>query len=244
MSKLALVNDEHKSFQLRSKRKDKKYAELVLYDQIGKNLWGEGIDAKDVVQALKEYGQIDNLDVRINSPGGDVFNGVTIYNRLKQLDANITVYVDGLAASIASVIMMAGDEIVLSEGSLVMIHSPMTLTYGNQSDHEASIEILDTIEEEMIGIYAKKTKMSRSELRQMVKKETWMNSEEAMEMGFGTTVDSEMQMAACSKQLVENFNKVFRNMPKEKICTDAQKAKMKVNSILKDIEEFNSRTKA
>jgi ATP-dependent Clp protease protease subunit len=228
-------------FEMRSKRKDKKYAELVLYGEIGEDFFGEGITAQRVSDALKEYGDVEQLDVRINSMGGSVFDGVAIYNRIKQLGANTTVYIDGLAASIASIIAMAGNEIIISDGSLMMIHSPMTMTFGNAQEHENSIEVLDTIEEEMIGIYARKTKLSRSELRQMLKAETWINSEDAIEMGFATSTSEDALMVACTDSVVSKFQKYYKNMPKEDIVTDKLVVKNKLETINKKIEGYLAR---
>jgi ATP-dependent protease ClpP protease subunit len=235
------VKNVDRKFQMRSKRKDKKYAELVLYGEIGQDFWGEGITAQSVNEAFKEFGDVEQLDVRINSMGGSVFDGVTIYNRIKQLGANTTVYIDGLAASIASIIAMAGDEVVISEGSVIMVHSPMVMTMGNAQDHENAIEILDTIEEEMIGIYARKTDLSRSELRKMLKTETWINSEEAIEMGFATSTSEDALMVACSEQVVANYSKYFKNMPREKIITDKAVVKNKLDAINKKIEGYLAR---
>lgn len=235
------IKQRNEPLTIRAKGKKDKYAELVLYGEIGEDMWGEGITAKMVSDALKDFGPIDQLDVRINSMGGSVFEGVSIYNRLKQSKAKVTTYVDGLAASIASIIAMAGDEIVLSEGTVMMIHSPMGFTFGNQQDHENTIEILDTIEEEMIGIYSRRTEMSRSEIRKMLKEETWMGAEEAIEMGFGTTISEDAQMVACSKEALKYFSKHFKNMPKEKIVTDKDIVKQRIASINNKIEEFKSR---
>lgn len=243
MPKLRAVQDKDSQlkFELKAKDKKKKYAELVLYGEIGETWWGDGITAKMVSDSIKEFGEIDDLDVRINSPGGNVFDGVTIYNRLKQLDANVTVYVDGLAASIASIIAMAGDEIILSEGTLFMVHSPMTGVYGNQRDMEETIQLLDTIEEEMITIYAKKSGLPRSEIRSLLHAETWMTSEEAIEKGFGTSVDSETQLAAYSKDFVAKMASVFKNCPVDKIKTRDEEVKNKLGNILSNIEDFQSR---
>jgi ATP-dependent protease ClpP protease subunit len=235
------IKQRNEPFTLKAKGKKDKYAELVLYGEIGEDMWGEGITAKMVSDALKDFGPIKSLDVRINSMGGSVFEGVSIYNRLKQSKAKVTTYVDGLAASIASVIAMAGDEIVLSEGTIMMIHSPMGFTFGNQQDHENTIEILDTIEEEMIGIYARKTDLPRSQIRKMLKEETWMNSEEAIEMGFGTSVSEDADMVACSKQAMKYFSKHFKNMPKDKIVTDKDIMRQRIDNINNKIEEFKSR---
>lgn len=227
-----------KKFELKRKKKDSLWAELTLYGQIGEDFFGDGISAASVVDALKDYGDIENLDVRINSVGGDVFEGLSIYNRLKQMKANVTVYVDGLAASIASIISMAGDEIIMGEGSLMMIHSPMTRVAGNARDFQDAIETLDRIENQMIDIYSRKVDVPRNELRTMLAKETWMNAEEAIELGFATSVAEEMPVAACAKESVAFFNKLYKNMPTESIHTSTKVVKDQIANTLKKIEGF------
>lgn len=240
MSNVTQIKDNSAArFQL--KAKGKKNAELVLYGTIGDTFWEEGITGKSVVNALNELGNIENLDVRINSMGGDVFEGVTIYNRLKQMDAKVTVYVDGLAASIATIIAMAGDEVILSEGTLFMVHSPMTMAFGNQREFQDKIEILDTIEEEMLGIYARKTGLSRSEIRSLLHAETWMNAEEALEKGFATSVMEEEKMVACSDTTYKMFSKMYKNCPREDIYTDSKAVKEKLKNLNTNIEDFLAR---
>lgn len=178
---------------LRINNKSATEAEIILYAGIGKDHWGDGsmISAKDFSDKLKEIPDtVKTIHVRINSPGGDVFDGVAIYNRLKQHKAKKIVYIDGLAASIASIIALAGDEIIIGEGALYMIHLPWTYTGGNRMDLENTANRLMDVEEQMLGIYAKKTKIDRSEIRSMLEKETWMGAGDAIELGF---VDREVE---------------------------------------------------
>ena len=123
MSKLKIIGTDSKNF---SCKKRGKKAEIALYGTIGETFFDDGITAKRFIEELNELKDVDSIDLRINSMGGDVFEGVTIYNRLKEYKATINVYVDGLAASIASVIAMAGDTVTMGEGSFMMVHSPMT----------------------------------------------------------------------------------------------------------------------
>lgn len=162
--------------------------ELTLYGNIGASFWEEGITAKSVADALKAMDPaVNELTVRINSGGGDVFDGVAIYNRIKQFKGKKTVIVDGLAASIASIIMLAGDEIILSEGVLVMIHLPWTMAMGNRTDIENTVDRLRDVEEQMLTMYSKKTGQDRNILRGMLEKETWMDADQAIELGFATS---------------------------------------------------------
>ncbi len=164
---------------------DKKSAEIIIYSPIGESMWSDAISAKQFSEALNKLDpSVDTLNVRINSPGGDVFDGVAIYNRLKQHKAKVVVHIDGLAASIASVIALAGDEIIIGDGALFMIHLPWTMAMGNRMEMENTINLLMDVEEQLIGIYARKTGMGRSEIKKMLEAETWMDAEEAISKGF------------------------------------------------------------
>lgn len=174
-----------KPFEIRNKSATK--AEIILYGGIGDDFWGDGsmISAKtfsDELQKLEPT--VNEITVRINSPGGDVFQGVTIFNRLKQHKAKIIVHIDGLAASIASIIALAGDEIFIGEGALYMVHLPWTFAMGDRMALENTINRLLDVEEQLIGIYSKKTGIDRSEIRAMLEAETWLDADQAIEKGF------------------------------------------------------------
>lgn len=175
-------------------------AEIVIYAGIGQDWWGDGsmISLKQFNDELKKISPtVNTLHIRLNSPGGDVFDGIGIYNRLLQFKAKKIVYIDGLAASISSIIALAGDEIVMGEGALYMIHLPWTVAMGNRTDIDKTVNLLMDIEEQMIGIYARKTKMSRIEIKAMLEKETWMGADEAIEKGFvDKTAETTVAIAA------------------------------------------------
>lgn len=184
MSNLINIKDAEKT-KFKIENKSATTAEIVIYSEIGENFWGEGVSAKSFSAELKELPEsVKQIDVRLNSPGGCVFDGITIYNRLKHHSANVTVYIDGLAASIASIIALAGDEVILGEGALIMVHKPMAGVCGNSADMEAMIARLDDVEEQLVGIYKRKTGLDRSEIKSMLAKETWIEANEALEMGF------------------------------------------------------------
>lgn len=190
----------HKTFSIKAaKGSDPKEAEVLLYADIGAGgFFSDGVSAKQFVDELNKIpSSVNRINVRINSPGGDVFDGMSIYNALKRRKEKIVVYVDGLAASIASVIMMAGEEIVMGEGALVMIHKPWTWAIGNADDLEAKANILDNIEEQMLAIYAKKSTLSKEELRDKLREETWMDADTAIEWGFANSkAEDQAQIAA------------------------------------------------
>lgn len=180
-------------------------AEISIYDEIG----GWGISAKEFAQDLKSLKGIRDLTLRLNSPGGSVFDGMAIYNLLKAHDAQITVHVDGLAASMASVIAMAGDLIVMPENSMMMIHNPWTMTAGDAEELRKNADLLDKIKKAMISAYTSKTGLSEEMISQYMDEETWFTGSEAAELGFADEVEEPMQMAA-----MFDLSK-FQNSPKE-----------------------------
>ncbi len=162
-------------------------AEILIHEAIGDNWYGDGLTSKRFANELKQLGQVDQIKVRINSPGGAVSDGVAIYNALKSHGAKITVVVEGLAASIASIIAMAGDSIEMGEGSLMMIHSPWTFAMGDAKDLRQTADVLDKFESALVDIYVARSGKPRSDIETMLKAETWLNGEEAVAMGLATS---------------------------------------------------------
>ena len=163
-------------------------ATLCVYDVIGKSYFG-GIDENDVVAFLDENPGLTNINLRINSPGGSIFAGQAMFHRLAASSAKITTYVDGLAASMASYLMLVGDEIHMADGALVMIHNPLACTCGEASDLRKTADLLDTLRASLVSVYEKRTGKSADDLHAMMDAETWMNAQEAVENGFADTVD-------------------------------------------------------
>lgn len=218
--------------------KDSDRAEVLIYGAIG-NFWGDSISAKDFTKALKDLpDSVKNLDIRVNSPGGDVFDGFAIYNVLKRHKAKKTVYIDGMAFSIASIIALAGDEIVMGEGSQYMVHLPWTYAAGNKVELMATIERLESIEDELVGIYHRRTKLDRNEIRDYLAKETFFTASEAVELGFADRAmedEEHLNIAACS------IDKAYwiRNKPKMENGSDA--IKDKITGLKSNIEGFLAR---
>jgi ATP-dependent Clp protease protease subunit len=129
-----------------------------------------------------------DISVWINSPGGDVFAASQIYNMLKEYKGKVTVKVDGLAASAASVIAMAGDEILMSPVAMLMIHNPSTLIWGEEADMVKAKEMLAEVKESIINAYELKTSLSRNKISKMMDMETWMSAKKAVELGFADKV--------------------------------------------------------
>lgn len=202
-------------------------AEILIYGEIGEGWFVDGIGAKEFAKELKALGDIKNLTIRINSPGGSVFEGQAIYSQLKTHKAEKTVYIDGIAASIASVIAMAGNLIIMPKNATMMIHDPMGLAQGNADDMRKMAEALDTIKLGIIAAYRDKTKLSDEKISELMTAETWMSAEEAMEYGFTDQIEEPVRMAASFdlsmfKNVPKNLTKKsggFSNM-EEKINTD------------------------
>ncbi|WP_345873166.1 ClpP-like prohead protease/major capsid protein fusion protein [Shewanella algae] len=181
-------------------------AELMIYDEIG--FWG--ITAKNFANDLKALGKITVLRARIHSPGGDVFEGMAIYNILKNYPAHKVAHIDGLAASMASVIAMAFDEVVMPENAMMMVHKPWGGTMGDADDMRKYADLLDKVEGNLVGAYQAKTGMDETALHQLLAEETWLTGAEAVEKGFADTLTEPLAMAA---SLNSNRLKGFANMP-------------------------------
>jgi ATP-dependent protease ClpP protease subunit len=160
-------------------------ASISIYEQIGASWDGSGITASRVSGMLRGIGARDVV-VNINSPGGDYFEGVAIYNLLRQHKAKVTVQVMGLAASAASVIAMAGDEILMGEGSFLMIHNAWAVAVGNRHDFLAASEQLAPFDAAMAEVYAARSGLSVEEAAAMMDKETWIGATQAIEDGMAT----------------------------------------------------------
>lgn len=141
-------------------------------------------------QLFKDELNIDSGDITvwINSPGGDVFAAAQIYNMLRDYKGHVTVKIDGLAASAASVIAVAGDTVLVSPVAMMMIHNPATLAMGNTKDMEAAIVMLNEVKESILNAYVDKTGLSRNKLSKMMDDETWFNAKKAVELGFADEV--------------------------------------------------------
>lgn len=155
-------------------------AEVWLFDEID-SWWGVG--AKDVQQVLNSI-TADKILMHLNSPGGDVFEAHAIYNALRAHPANVTVQVEGLAASAASYIAMAGDQVLIASNASFMIHDAITLTYGNEADHLHNAPILGQQSDIIARIYAERTGTEAEEWRDRMREESWFDATEAIELGL------------------------------------------------------------
>lgn len=162
--------------------------ELTIYGIIGDSWWEDSVSAGDIDNALK--GISGDIIINLNSPGGDAFDGIAIYNRLKKHNGKVTINVDGWACSAASVIAMAADELIMGLGSMFMIHEASTVVWGTKRNMRKEADMLEKLEDGIIDIYETKANVSRDEIRNMVDDETWFSAQEAVDMGFATATGS------------------------------------------------------
>ncbi|EEQ8235797.1 Clp protease ClpP, partial [Escherichia coli] len=187
-------------------------ADIYIYDEIG--FWG--VTAKQFVSDMNALGDITHINLHINSPGGDVFEGIAIFNALKNHGAAITVYVDGVAASMASLIAMAGDTVIMPENAFMMIHKPWGISGGDAEKMRTYAERLDKLESVMVPVYAQKTGKTTDEIAAMLADETWMSGAECLAHGFADQVTPAVKAMACiQSKRTEEFKKMpesIRNM--------------------------------
>ena len=175
--------------------------ELVLYGFVGDSFWDEGFTAREVLDALAQHGRDNDLVVRLNSGGGYIDDGIAIYNALAAHKGKVRVEIDGVAASSGSAIAMAGDEIVMKAGTVMMIHepaNPFTTGRGTISDHELAVESLKAYAASMASIYAECSGNSIDEVRAAMAAETWMTADEAVAAGYATEVIAAIAQAAAA----------------------------------------------
>jgi len=160
-------------------------AEVSIFDEVG--LWGVTVaDFKKELDAVKDSPAIT---LYLNSVGGSVFDGMALYNLLLPLKDRLTVRVLGLAASIASIIALAGKRLIMADGAYLMIHNPVAGTIGSAEELRKTAELLDKIRDQMADLYSAKSRKSRREVRRLMDEETWFTAEEAVEAGFADEVD-------------------------------------------------------
>ncbi len=172
-------------------------AELLLYGVISSSSWwGDEVTPKQFKQEMDALGEVSQINVYINSEGGDVFAGQAIHSMLKRHQAKVNVYVDGLAASIASVVAMAGDTIYMPRNAMMMVHNPWTIAMGNAEDFRKMADTLDTVRDSIIAAYEDKSGMKRDKIIELLDAETWLTAEEAVSYGLADEIEQEKEIAA------------------------------------------------
>lgn len=194
--------------------------ELLVYGAIGDDFWGDGITDVMVAAALAELEGEEKITVRIDSPGGDAHQGIAIYNLLVQHPAEVTAFVDGWAASAASVILQAADNRKVAENGAVMIHDAWAITIGNKQDHAKSQEVLANLDSRLALTYAKRSGGEQSAFAGMMSEETWFDGGEAVESGLADEIveaksvpESATRMSAVAMR--QKFAAHYKNSPKD-----------------------------
>jgi ATP-dependent Clp protease protease subunit len=167
-------------------------AEVAIYDEIG----AYGVSAKGFLMELGALPDGTPVDLRLNSPGGSVFDAVAIHNALKRHEGTVTVWIDGIAASAASYIAMAGDEIVMPENAFLMIHDPAGLVMGTAEDMRAMAEALDKVKGSLVSGYAAKSGRTPEEVSALMAAETWFDAADAVAQGFADRLIEPVRIAA------------------------------------------------
>jgi ATP-dependent protease ClpP protease subunit len=211
-------------------------AELLLYGEIkSEHCWwddwfgGSGVYADEFVQDLRDLGNVSQITCRINSIGGDIFAAIAIYTQLKTHAARIVCIVDGLAASAATLIVMAADEIQMPIGAMQMIHDPLACLCGiyNADELAKNVDTLNTIKESIVAIYADRTGLKADEIAAMMSTETWLTTAQAVKLGFcDTTLASRVENMEMKGRILymngtEHDLSQFKNVPPEQLIMDA-----------------------
>lgn len=198
---------------------DKK-GELYLYGEISDTSWfGDEVTPAQFQKDLGKLGDIESLDVYVNSPGGDVFAGITIYNVLKRHAARKTVHIDGLAASSASIVAMAGDKIIMPKAATLMIHNAWAIGMGNKARMRALADELERLDGQLAGIYADRTGKDPAVVAAWMESERWMSGDEALADGFCDEVEENKQIAACAD--IEKYLARYKNAPPMRAAVDS-----------------------
>lgn len=187
-------------------------ADVFIFGEIVSFKWDDtDTTAASFQKDLKELGEVSQINLHINSPGGSVFEGIAIGNMLRQHKARVVAHVDALAASIASVIVASCDEVIMPENSMLMIHNPWTISMGNAKELRKQADDLDKIAESSVVTYLAKAgeKLTEEKIKQIMDEETWMSAQEAYNYGLCDVVESANQVAASiSQKLFETYQRV------------------------------------
>jgi ATP-dependent Clp endopeptidase proteolytic subunit ClpP len=204
--------------------KGNRQCEVMLYDQVG----ALGVSARKFRNDLKAQGDVQEIHLHLNSPGGEVFDGLAIYNTLKDHPAKVVVHVDGMALSMASVIAMAGDEIEIADNAFLMIHNPMNLAMGDADEIRHMAELLDKVKTQLVNIYAQRSKKDAAAVSKLMDAETWLAGQEAVDQGFADRTSGNLAVAAMFDptrftNCPDKFRAMTNHVPKEPAMADTPK---------------------
>jgi ATP-dependent Clp endopeptidase proteolytic subunit ClpP len=192
---------------------------ILIFDEIGV----DGI-TPDMIAAELKAANGAPVEFRVNSPGGSVFDGLAIYNLIKDYEGETTVIVDGVAASIASIIVLGADKKIMNDGSFFMIHNPFAVATGESKDLRQAADIMDKMKKQIVDIYAKATGKEESEIIALMDAETWFNPQEAVEFGFANEIKNGLKIAANlkTKYIFNNIPEEFKNMEQKEIKNEVE----------------------
>ena len=193
-------------------------ARIEIYDEIGQTWWDDGVTAKGFTTQLNALGAERDIDVYINTVGGDTMEGTVIYNALLNHQGHVNIIIDGYAISMGSVIAMAGNTVKIAKTGMLMIHKPLSGAWGNATDLRKQADTLDKVESSLTVAYTEKTGMTAEQIAPMLESETWLTASEALEQGFvDEIIESETQpVTNCLSR--DNLDR-FANMPKNVLET-------------------------
>ena len=223
-----------------SLEKTNQAATLNIYGDITSWDWNDGeISATTLSKQLEALGDVEQIDVYINSYGGEVKEGLAIYNALRRHKAKVTTYCDGFACSIASVIFMAGDERVMNDASLLMIHNAWTCVAGNAEELRKQAEDLEKITQASVEAYKAHSSLSEEEIKELMDAETWILPSEAVEYGFATAIADGNNSKAKQNAFVQLFDIIKAHQeakePKEEINEEVDEEEIEVEET--EVEE-------
>ena len=210
-------------------------AEVSIFGDIGSSWWGDSVTLADFKAEFDKIRDKAEIRVLLNSPGGDVMDGMGIYNLLSGVRQKVTIEVLGMAASIASIIALAGKELVMGEGSFYMIHNPITFALGGSGDLRKAADLLDTVRGQMVGIYAQRTALTSEEIEAAMDGETWYTAEHAVEAGFASSVADYGDTEMVASYDISKYR--YAHVPVEMIA-DEKPSEMPAN-----IREFEDRVR-
>ena len=187
------------------RNEEEKSAELILYGSIGHDEDWDDISDKAFKQDIENLGDVENITLHINSPGGSVFSAIAIANTLKNHKAKVTANIDGIAASAATIITSACDVVRMPKNAHFMIHNPMTFAYGNNQDMEKTLNMLNKVKDSIIETYLYKSNTDKKTLSELMNEETWMDAETAKGYGFiDEIIDEEIEEEIIENKLIIN----------------------------------------
>ena len=222
---------EWKSRKIRDQASDEEVVERVLFlnGTIAEDSWFDDDVTPEIFRNELNAGT-GNITVWINSPGGDCVAAAQIYNMLMDYKGDVTVKIDGIAASAASVIAMAGTKVLMSPVSTIMVHNPATIAFGDKAEMTRAIEMLDAVKESIMNAYEIKTGMSRTKISHLMDAETWMDAHKAIELGFADGILQRVEAAESEDLDVPNVSMMYSRAAVTNSLMDKIAARCRIKS--------------